>query len=338
VERKEWIAAEALFQMLDAREPENWYIYNQWGIMHRSKGEFDAANEKFKKALLFTDSDDEKILIYTELAGLDQKPILLGASALKAARPGDSFTASFVAYIKGLEKDIEAQLIKLSPDSKVHLALKEARWQVGTKVTVRLSSPDLIVSSPEEEFTWRGEQEIINFLVQVPLNVSERKTVLQFDVLVGGIRIAKILLNLYIDSHAIKGEPILVTTRPASTAFASFASKDHLRVMDRLAEIRKSGLDIFDQCLALHPGEMWKPRLEQEIKSRDIFLLFWSANAKKSKWVQWEWKTALKERGISGIEPHPLDPISEAKPPRALKDLHFGDPYMLVRKAYEKSP
>jgi tetratricopeptide (TPR) repeat protein len=68
VERKEWIVAEALFQTMDAREPNNWYIYNQWGIMHRSKGEFEAAEPKFNQALKCTKFDDEKALIYTEIA------------------------------------------------------------------------------------------------------------------------------------------------------------------------------------------------------------------------------------------------------------------------------
>jgi hypothetical protein len=72
VERKEWIAAEALFQTMDAREPDNWYIYNQWGIMHRSKGEFEAASPKFTQALKYTDFDDEKAFIYTEIAVLHQ--------------------------------------------------------------------------------------------------------------------------------------------------------------------------------------------------------------------------------------------------------------------------
>ena len=72
VERKEWIAAEALFQTMDAREPDNWYIHNQWGIMHRSKGEFEAAGPKFNQALKHTDFDDEKAFIYTEIAVLHQ--------------------------------------------------------------------------------------------------------------------------------------------------------------------------------------------------------------------------------------------------------------------------
>lgn len=72
VENKKWVPAEALFQMMDSKEPENWYIYNQWGIMLRSKGTFEAAAEKFNKALNFTDFDDEKAHIYTELAVLSQ--------------------------------------------------------------------------------------------------------------------------------------------------------------------------------------------------------------------------------------------------------------------------
>ena len=72
VERKEWIAAEALFQTMDARESKNWYIHNQWGIMHRSKGEFEAAAPKFNEALRYTDFDDEKAFIYVEIAVLHQ--------------------------------------------------------------------------------------------------------------------------------------------------------------------------------------------------------------------------------------------------------------------------
>jgi tetratricopeptide (TPR) repeat protein len=73
VERKEWIAAEALFQTMDDREPDNWFIHNQWGIMQRSKGELEAAREKLNEALTLTDSDDDKAFIYTELAVLHQK-------------------------------------------------------------------------------------------------------------------------------------------------------------------------------------------------------------------------------------------------------------------------
>jgi tetratricopeptide (TPR) repeat protein len=74
VERGEWVAAQALFQTMDSKEPKNWYIHNQWGIMLRTKGdEFEAACDRFNKALTFTEFDDDKAFVYTELAVLNQK-------------------------------------------------------------------------------------------------------------------------------------------------------------------------------------------------------------------------------------------------------------------------
>ena len=72
VRNREWIAAEALFQTMDVREPENWFIHNQWGIMHRSKGEIESAVPKFNQALEYTESNEDKAFIYTELAVLNQ--------------------------------------------------------------------------------------------------------------------------------------------------------------------------------------------------------------------------------------------------------------------------
>lgn len=542
VERKEWIAAEALFQTMDVREPENWFIHNQWGVMLRAKGELEASAEKLDKALTLSDSDDERAFIYTELAVLNQmngkyeeadewfrkaeradsendrlyiawaayhddlgdqfnaqakiagalgklkykdddpnykelmlrhayydrkirdkdykrtfaqfiretreprspvsrpepgarnegglpyniswedlcvthvgtdvegeisniteqgifvrlsreftglifwrnlmedygerfsrnqrvkvrirkafindrdqrgridlrlvdeqsepiqpQPVLLGASAPRAVRPGDFFAVRFAAYIEKFEKAVKNKLKQLSPNSETYLAVREARWQLGTRVTIQLSSPHLLISSPEEEFTWQGGKEIIDFRVQAPSDIQIKRTLLYFNVLIGGISVANFVLDLGINSRASQGEPMQVLKTPASTGFASYASKDRQRVLDRTSEICRSGFDLWMDCLDLRPGETWKAELEKQIKNRDLFLLFWSANAKKSKWVRWEWKTALKERGISGIDPHPLDPVSEAKPPRELNSLHFGDPYMLIRKASEET-
>ena len=93
-----------------------------------------------------------------------------------------------------------------------------------------------------------------------------------------------------------------------------------------------AGLDIFLDCMSLHPSEAWKPQLEEEIKRRELFLLFWSSAASESQWVAWEWHTALRARGKDAIQVHPLE--VGVKPPDELKDLHFGDPFMLAREAY----
>jgi tetratricopeptide (TPR) repeat protein len=74
VEKGQWVTAEALFQIMDSKEPKNWYIYNQWGMMLRAKGdEFEAATDRFNKALTFTEFEDDKAFVYTELGVLNQK-------------------------------------------------------------------------------------------------------------------------------------------------------------------------------------------------------------------------------------------------------------------------
>lgn len=60
-------------------------------------------------------------------------------------------------------------------------------------------------------------------------------------------------------------------------------------------------------------------------------MLFWSAEAARSVWVSWEWRTALTRKSKRAMQIHPLE--SGVKPPDELKDLHFGDVYMLVREA-----
>lgn len=262
-------------------------------------------------------------------------PVFLAASAPQSVRPGDHFTARFVAYVEELEQVIESRLARLSPRAEHHLHLKRCRWEAGTLIKVQLSGKHLMVGEPEEQFIWEGHSNILDFDVEVSPDAPQLITVLKFDALIDDIVIARLRLDLEIGSQK-KVETRTVNGEPARSAFASYASKDRQRVLDRVAEIRRNGVDVFLDCLSLHPGESWKPRLEQEIAHRELFILFWSANAKRSKWVTWEWRTALKHRGLEGIEPHPLDPVEVASPPRELSDLHFGDPHMLIRAAYDR--
>jgi hypothetical protein len=225
-------------------------------------------------------------------------------------------------------------LTSLSPRSTSHLALQTANWQSGTRVKVRLEGSHLNVPAPEQEFTWEGNYSVVDFDVTVPPDAPEYVTVVKFDVLIDEIIIARLRLDLSIGPTS--GEIGTATVEPARTAFASYASADRQRVLDRVAAVSISaGLDIFLDCLSLHPSEEWKLRLAAEIKKRELFLLFWSSQAKKSPWVSWEWHTALEEKGLSGMQIQPLQTVREAPPPEELKELHFGDPYMLARRAYD---
>jgi hypothetical protein len=260
------------------------------------------------------------------------EPVHLGASAPQAVKPGSEFTARFVAYVKGCEEETLRLVQKLSSRSATQLGLQTCRWQPGTNVEVVLSARGLKVAPARQQFVWQGSRSLLEFDISVPKNARQDVTVLKFDVLIEGVAVARLRLDLEISGIANPARTA-VNAKAARTAFASYSAEDRQRVLDRLAALRISaGLDIFLDCMSLHASEAWKAQLEEEIKERELFLLFWSAAASKSHWVDWEWHTALRARGKSAMQIHPLE--VGIQPPDELKDLHFGDAYMLARNAY----
>ena len=263
-------------------------------------------------------------------AGPAPGPVKLGASAPRAVRPGDEFTARFVAYAGAREAAVADMLNRLSPRHTSHLGLKTCQWRAGERFSVRLAGKGLEIDPEEESFVWDGEQALVEFDVAVPEVAALGVVVLKFDVFMDGISVARLRLDLEIAASA-DAAPAQVEGAAHHTAFASYSSKDRDRVLDRIDAVRiAAGLDIFLDCLSLHPGEQWKAALEREIPARDVFMLFWSAEAAKSPWVDWEWRRALAIKGLDAMQIHPLE--NGVKPPQELGALHFGSAAMYARR------
>jgi hypothetical protein len=264
------------------------------------------------------------------------EPVFLGASLPYSIAKENEFTARFLAYVQSAEKELAELAAKLSPRANLIAGIQKTTWLTGAEVTVICSGEHLMVSEPESKFRWNGRSQIVEFDVKASADApADTVTVLKFDVRIDNFPIARLRIDIEIRGNKITHGTREIRGEPLPTAFASYASEDRLRVLDRVSEIRKNGVDIFMDCLSLNPGEEWKPRLEKEIIGRKLFYLFWSQKAKDSRWVDWEWRTALKHKGIAGIDPHPLDPVFMAEPPTELKSLHFDDHYNMVRKAHE---
>jgi hypothetical protein len=270
----------------------------------------------------------------SEKAPTQPTEVLLGASAPSAVPPGDEFTARFIASLPQDEARIRADLARIAAGDAVHLGVKRCRWQRGTEVTVALAGRHLDVSPTPQRFVWNDESVVLEFDVAVGADAPVGRTVLKFDVAIDGIVVAMLRINLEITAGPRDDRPAADRAVAARTAFASYSSRDRARVLDRVAAVRiAAGLDVFLDCLSLNPGEAWKPRLAGEIRARDLFLLFWSPDSAQSQWVEWEWRTALAEKGEAAMQLHPL--ATGVMPPEELKHLHFGDVYMLVREAGE---
>lgn len=267
-------------------------------------------------------------------AGEELQPVQLGASAPRQAKPGSKFTARFVAYEKAKEQEVRDLLTNLAPTASTVLGIQECHWKRNTRVSIKLSGQGLTVKPATQDFTWQGGRSLLDFDVTVRKGTQEGVIPLKFDVAIEGIIVARLRLDLEITATPKKEGVFTATVEPARTAFASYSSKDRLRVLDRVDAIKISaGIDVFQDCLDLNPGEEWKPRLDNEIRQRDLFLLFWSKSASESKWVGWELETALKEKGEQSLQLHPLDPGVTA--PSGLEKLNIGSVAMWVRKGYE---
>jgi hypothetical protein len=198
----------------------------------------------------------------------------------------------------------------------------------GTMLLVRLSVQDLIVDPQQDSLLWEGELGNATFAVTVPADVAPGPRVGTATVLIDGLQITRLRFTVEIGTRLSPREPLPTQENRHRTAFASYASEDRDAVLARIQGIQKAApnLDVFLDVLNLRSGDRWQERLRQEIVTRDVLYLFWSEAASCSKWVEWEWRCGLAERGIDFIDPVPLVPPDRVPPPVELAEhLHFID-------------
>jgi hypothetical protein len=254
----------------------------------------------------------------------------LGAATPRALSESQEFVARFAAYTLEYREEVRRAIEAEAPLADARFELSACRWRRGTKVNVRLSSSHIEVADPHQEFRWNGAWHLLRFDAKVVSDVEDSSIVLQFDVAAESMPIVKLRSEVFVHPSGRGQDSVqhLVEKPAPRSAFASYARKDRRDVLGRVRSLQIfTGIDVFLDCLSVRPGEKWKSTLCREIFNRDIFWLFWSREARKSKWVDWEWRTALREKSIEGIQPHPLEPAELAPPPDELSALQFGAMY-----------
>lgn len=88
-------------------------------------------------------------------------------------------------------------------------------------------------------------------------------------------------------------------------------------------------MKIFLDVVSLRSGQYWEKEL---IPDNDILYLFWSENARKSRWVKKEWYCALQTKGLDFIDPIPLAPPDIVPPPKELASKHFNDWTLMCKR------
>jgi hypothetical protein len=94
---------------------------------------------------------------------------------------------------------------------------------------------------------------------------------------------------------------------------------------------------VFVDTHGLRSNEQYKESIFEAIDASDILYLFWSRQAKRSNWVNQEWRYGLRQKGLGFIDPVPLVDPRKAEPPAELAaHKHFSD-WTLIYIEYEGS-
>jgi hypothetical protein len=203
----------------------------------------------------------------------------------------------------------------------------------GVTLTVRVQIAGLRVDPTHQPILWVGDIGNANFRVTVPPDAAKGAHDGTATILVDGLSIAKVLFEIEVGERAGHELRSQDRERRYKKAFASYANEDWKDVRGRILGMRKASpnLDVFVAMADLRSGEHWQTRLKQEIVTRDVFYLFWSQAASRSTWVDWEWRCALKERGVDFIDPCPLVSPERVPPPVELASLHFNDYWLAIQ-------
>lgn len=212
----------------------------------------------------------------------------------------------------------------------------EVNIERGTKLTFDLvTDPKLEVDNPVQSLIWDGRPEAAQFGIKVPTrhkpgNVIGTVTVSQNSIPIGHL---KFKLTITAASATRSPQPMRPVGNHAcryTKAFISYATEDRNEVLQRIQMLKAFEIDYFQDVLDLDPGDRWEKELYRNIDQCDLFLLFWSSAAKKSKWVRKEAQHALKQKDGNEFAPPEIKPIILEGPPvplpwKELAHLHFND-------------
>jgi hypothetical protein len=263
---------------------------------------------------------------------VSEHQVLLAASAPRSSCAGAEFAAALVAYVEEARASARKKLADLGePGDRLVDDVPANTWRTGAPVTVRLTCEGATISPPEVRFDWSGRENLAAFSVKVG-SAQRDAVLLSFQISVANVLVAFLPMRVNLGASPETDATHRVQGALPRSAFASYSSRDAEPVTQRLSTLLRwaPGLDIFQDCLDLTPGERFKPQLERQIARRDVFMLFWSRQAALSPWVRWEYTTALQQKGVGGILPMPLEDPAIAPPPPELADQHLRDRFMLA--------
>ena len=216
----------------------------------------------------------------------------------------------------------------------------EADVPRGERLWFHLVLPGLEVDDAVQTLRWQGRTESVQFGVTAPEDCRKSSAIGTVRVSLGKQQIPVGHVKFKLAVTDPESKDVSFESRPAGEAacryrkaFISYASQDREEVMKRVQMLHRIHIDYFQDVLSLEPGQRWERELYRHIDECDLFLLFWSSNAKKSVWVLEETRYALRRKGGDDLHPPEIMLViiegpPAPLPPDDLSHLHFHDPFV----------
>lgn len=262
-----------------------------------------------------------------EIPGKITNSIQLSVSAPRTVCPNRNFILDVWAYFDKNKNQILELARESQRDQAMILRTKgPVRVPRDTTLEVQIRIPEFGIDKRDTIY-WSGKTGNCNFSIVTPNDLKFGYYLGVANFYVGPLLISKLNFDIEVGENQTIEADITTLNKNISTAFASYASADREKVIGRIQGMLKllPDLDIFLDVSSLRSGENWNKRLIKEINSRDVLFLFWSSAASKSPYVEMEWRHALSQKGIAGIDPVPLESPQKVPPPPELSSLHFNE-------------
>jgi hypothetical protein len=209
---------------------------------------------------------------------------------------------------------------------------------IGMALSISVEVPSFKVEPNVDVALWDGHMTNTSFVLRATSETRGGPHVGRATVSAGQVPI--VVLRFELNVHEDKAtesklEHVPQRERRIRTVFASYASDDRVDVLQWARGAELAGVDVFLDVLKLREGSPWETELFNHVPTKDLFCLFWSEPARRSKWVEMEWRCALVTRGLEYIHPVPLADPRQIPPPEELRGKHFNDPAFVLRE-YER--
>lgn len=266
---------------------------------------------------------------------VEQVRFTVGYPGTVSAEPWYPFSA--VIHLASLEQEVRARLKeqfvrqRLRGPQNLAEAGPDRPLTRGTEVTLAPAAEGLEFNPRSFPVRWEEDIQEVSFRFRARpgwegKSVSGAMAVFQGDVEIAGVPF-RVRVRARGEKDGPPAAPDAATAQVYRKVFASYNHGDATIVEALVAAYQALGIYVYldRQSLRGKGGQEWGVLLRQFIEDSDLFHLYWSAKAMKSKHVEDEWRHARSLigrkgetfiRGLTWEEPPPA-------PPGELSHLHF---------------